>query len=91
METTVDLFYDVQNIAFRDAMLLLTVDNWTYSINLQKVIPKLYKAEDSVKKSYDIAPNGYGIHWTVLDEDYSVRWLIRNADKVEKVQDAKVA
>jgi Protein of unknown function (DUF2442) len=59
--------------------MTLGVDGQVYRLPLAQVSDRLANASDADRKIYRIAPSGYGIHWTTLDEDLSINGLLRLA------------
>ena len=41
--------------------------------------PRLLHADASLRKNWQVAGGGYGIHWPDIDEDLSVEGLLRGA------------
>jgi hypothetical protein len=59
--------------------MVLAVDGRVYRLPLAQVSDRLANASEAERKIYRIAPSGYGIHWTLLDEDLSINGLLRLA------------
>lgn len=70
--------HQVDAIHFDDDKLMLKIDGKAYSFDLSKISEKLLAASDWERNLYTISPSGYGIHWTVIDEDLSVDGLLKN-------------
>ena len=69
-------YHDVQNVAFTDGEMVLTVDGATHRFELKAVSPRLFYAKQIERKRYEISPSGYGIHWPLLDEDLAIDGLL---------------
>ena len=40
--------------------------------------PRLAGATKAERQAAELSPGGYGVHWSLLDEDLSVRGLVRS-------------
>lgn len=47
-------------------------------IDLEKVSTRLLVASEAERNLYKISPSGYGIHWPLIDEDISVKALLKD-------------
>ncbi len=74
-----DKQYNVSNIEFRGEWIILSVNEETYQIPIAQASKKLAQATDIERKMYRISPSGYGIHWYVIDEDLTIKGLIKLA------------
>ncbi|MDO9263569.1 MAG: DUF2442 domain-containing protein [Desulfosalsimonadaceae bacterium] len=54
------------------------MDGQTKRFNLKEVSPLLEKATEIERKTFEVSPSGYGIHWPLLDEDISIDGLLGN-------------
>ena len=68
--------HKVENIRFSGSQMKIRVDGREKNVNLTKVSRKLLKASIKEKECYEISPSGYGIYWSMIDEDLSVDSLI---------------
>jgi hypothetical protein len=71
--------YEVESVDFEGEWMILAVDGQVYRLPLSHVSDRLAKASETDRKLYRIAPSGYGIHWLTLDEDLSIRGLLKLA------------
>lgn len=78
-------FYNTVKIDFKSDCMFITVDGNRYKINLRGYSDKLYKASGEDRMKYKISPDGYGISWEKLDEDLSVKSLIRDGIKLSNI------
>ncbi len=72
-------FHEVENVDFAGSNMILTVDGRDYQLDLTSISERLARASDAARRSYSIAPSGYGIHWPEIDEDLTVDGLIAAA------------
>ncbi len=72
--------HQIDEVKFIDNMLMLLVDGKAYNFELNKISVKLLAASDWQRNLYTISPSGYGIHWTMLDEDLSIDGLLKNIE-----------
>jgi hypothetical protein len=68
----------IDGVLFQKEQLILLVDNKRLAFNLDKISPKLKKADKKERETYEISPSGYGIHWPLLDEDLSIESLLKS-------------
>ena len=69
-------YHQVNNLKFEDDYLVLTIDGKEKKFKLQDVSLALEKASERERKTFEISPSGYGIHWPLLDEDISIDGLL---------------
>jgi len=62
----------IQRIVFSGSQMKIKVDGKEVAVNLTKVSPRLLKASKKEREAYEVSPSGYGIHWSLIDEDLSV-------------------
>ena len=62
----------------RDSLVVDLVDGRTISVPLIWY-PKLLKATQKQRASWEICGGGYGIHWPEIDEDLHTEGLLRGA------------
>jgi hypothetical protein len=71
--------HEVESLDFEGDWMTLGVDGQVYRLPLAQVSDRLANASEADRKIYRIAPSGYGIHWTTLDEDLSINGLLKLA------------
>ena len=64
--------HKVQKISFSGSQMRIKVDGKEVIINLTKTSQRLLKASKKERETYKVSPSGYGIHWSLIDEDLSV-------------------
>lgn len=57
--------------------LLIYVERKHYLIKWADCSPLLKNASPEERQLFELSPAGYGIHWPLLDEDLSIKGLIR--------------
>lgn len=67
----------IQSISFQDEEMIIEIDDLKYNINLTKVSKKLLHATAEERNRYEISPANYGIHWALIDEDLSIKGLLK--------------
>ncbi len=70
-------FHKVDNISFDKKTMTLAIDNQEYKFDLARVSKRLLEANEEERKTLEISPSGYGIHWPLIDEDLSVEGLLK--------------
>jgi len=68
--------HNVEQISFEDDFILLWVDGHEYRFRLSDVSERLARASRIEREKYEISPSGYGIHWSMIDEDLSIDGLL---------------
>lgn len=71
-----DKAHNVQNVSFTGTTLHLQVDGKSYEVEISRYSKSLATASHEQRMKFEISPNGYGIHWSELDEDLSIDGLI---------------
>ena len=69
-------YHGVKEITFTGDVLEATIDGATKRFNLKEVSSLLEKATEIERKTFEISPSGYGIHWPLLGEDISIDGLL---------------
>lgn len=69
-------YHDIKEIKFIGDVLEATIDGNTKRFMLKDVSPLLEKASATERKTFEVSPSGYGIHWPLLDEDISIDGLL---------------
>ncbi len=72
-------YHHVQHLEFEGQWMILTVDNHTYRLSIDQASSRLANASEADRKIYQVSPSGYGIHWSIIDEDLSIDGLIHLA------------
>jgi uncharacterized protein DUF2442 len=73
--------HTIQAITFNQNSICLQIDGQEIKVSLDKVSSKLKAATEAERNHYKISPSGYGIHWSLIDEDLSVDALLKIAAK----------
>jgi len=68
--------HDIENIQFEGDFFGVTIDGAPRKFELAKVSPLLQQASDAERKTFEVSPSGYGIHWPLLEEDISIDALL---------------
>jgi len=69
-------YYDIGEIKFNGDFLEATIDGAIKRFQLKDISPLLEKASETERKTFEVSPSGYGIHWPLLDEDISIDGLL---------------
>lgn len=69
----------IQTVTFDANFMFLTINGSEIKVLLEKVSKKLQEANELERMFYNISPSGYGIHWSLIDEDLSVDALLKIA------------
>lgn len=69
--------HSVENVHIEQGLLCLVVDGCSYQYKLESISNALAAASKAERKTFDISPGGYGIHWPLIDEDLSIDGLLR--------------
>ncbi len=68
--------HDIKAIMFDGDHMTLKIDGKKHTFNLKNVSHPLWRASEAQRKSFEISPSGYGIHWPLIDEDLSIDGLL---------------
>jgi hypothetical protein len=68
--------HDIEKVLFQDDTMILTVDGKEYSLALKDISQKTCQSLAGRGAAYEISPSGYGIHWSLIDEDLSIDGLL---------------
>jgi hypothetical protein len=69
-------YHDIGEIKFHGDMLEATIDGVTKRFQLKNISTLLDKASEIERRTFEVSPSGYGIHWPLLDEDISIDGLL---------------
>ena len=69
-------FHKVENLTFKDDTMALRIDDVEYNFNLKNISELLLHASKSEREHFEISSSGYGIHWSLLDEDLSIDGIL---------------
>lgn len=64
--------HEVQSVRPDREYLYLTVDGRSYQIRWEDCSPRLAQATMEQRRIFEVAPSGYGIHWSEIDEDLAI-------------------
>jgi hypothetical protein len=68
--------HDVRNITFEGEFIILTIDGQERRFRLSEISPLLLRASDHERNAFEVSPSGYGVHWSLIDEDLSIDGLL---------------
>lgn len=68
-------YHDIENVIFEHDEMKLFVDGKQYSFLLADISERLLHASQFEKEKFELSPSGYGIHWSLIDEDLSIDGL----------------
>ncbi len=74
-------FFDVKDVRIDEKHLSIRIDGTDYSFPLKNISSRLLKASKQERQTFTIDKYGYGIHWSSIDEDLSVKGLVEQAVK----------
>jgi len=70
--------HNIEKVSFESNCMTLQMDGEALILHLDKLSPKLLKANKVERELYKISPSGYGIHWPLIDEDISIEAILKN-------------
>ena len=73
--------HKIGNIAFINNQMIIDIDGNELKIPLDKLSQRLQASNDIERAMYKISPSGYGIHWPLIDEDLSIKGILRDFGK----------
>lgn len=68
--------HHIEHVRVEKGSLSLTVDGVRIQCELKDVSSLLAAAKEEEKKTFEVSPSGYGIHWPLIDEDISIDGLL---------------
>ena len=69
-------YHKIEKVDFKEEKLILKIVGEEYIFPLSKISKKLSRASHVEREKYQISPSGYGIHWSLIDEDLSIDGLL---------------
>jgi hypothetical protein len=69
-------YHNIENLHFSGDHMILTIDGEEKRIRIKDVSLILDRASEKERRTFEISPSGYGIHWPLIDEDIAVDGLI---------------
>lgn len=84
-ETEMKQLHKVSAITFNDDKLIMIIDGQHYEFLLTRISSKLARASKIELENYKLSPSGYGIYWSLLDEDLSIDGLLKTAKPIHKI------
>ncbi len=78
--------HTIKNIKFHNKILFINIDGVEYQFPLKSISTKLYNATPDELNKFIISPSGYGIHWPLIDEDISVKGLLKTKLNKSKIK-----
>jgi hypothetical protein len=76
MEGKMNKHHEIKEIDFINDTMKIIIDGKEFVFPLNLISKKLFKASDIERRTYNISPSGYGIHWKLIDEDLSIDGLL---------------
>jgi len=74
--------HEVEIIRADESHLYVKVDTQLYRILWQQCSPKLSRANLDERSLIRVSPSGYGLHWSLIDEDLAIEPLVAIAEKL---------
>jgi len=68
--------YQIERINFINDLMKMNINGKNYDFNLNQVSLKLLNASEIERNFFKISPSGYGVHWSLIDEDLAIDALI---------------
>ena len=63
-------------VRIESGFLIIERNNETYRFELKTISERLAKATPAQLSEFTVSPSGYGIHWSLIDEDISIPALV---------------
>ncbi|MBU1626299.1 DUF2442 domain-containing protein [bacterium] len=73
--------HDIADVTIDKEYLKLTIDGIKHSFLLSDVSKKPAEASKPEREKFKVSPSGYGIHWSLIDEDISIGGLVKITHK----------
>jgi len=72
----VDKVHEIGGLSFDGDRMRITVDGKDHVFALKDLSPRLLRASQTERETFEVSPSGYGIHWPMVDEDLSIDGLL---------------
>ena len=69
-------YHQVTGLHFEGHVMILSIDGQEKRFQVSEISPTLQHASEQERNLFEISPSGYGIHWSLLDEDLSIDGLL---------------
>ncbi len=69
--------HNIQSVSFEQESMIIKINELEYKFDLNILSSKLLKATPQQRNQYQISPANYGIYWPLIDEDISIKQLIK--------------
>lgn len=69
-------YHETETVQFQDEKLRIRIDGEEHEFDLSTISGKLANASEIERTKYQISSSGYGIHWSLIDEDLSIDGLL---------------
>ncbi len=69
-------YHEIRNLHFSGEYMILTIDGDEKKFRIKEISSALEKASQNERNAYEISPSGYGVHWSLIDEDISIDGLL---------------
>lgn len=76
-------FHEIEIVSSDETYLYLDIDGVTYRLRWSDGSPVLAKATMAERRRIEISPSGYGLHWSLVDEDLAIAPLLKIMERVE--------
>ena len=84
-------YHKIEKIVFKNNELITQIDGKEYTFQLSDISPKLANASQIERDNYKISPSGYGIHWSLIDEDLSIDGLLGIQHSPKTIKESALA
>ena len=71
-----DEVHEIRGLSFDGDRMRVNIDGKDRVFALSDVSPRLLRASETERETFEVSPSGYGIHWPMIDEDLSVDGLL---------------
>ncbi len=68
--------HEVEEVRIEEDKLVLVVDGMHKEYPIAEISDRLEEATEEQRKTFEVSPSGYGIHWPLIDEDLSIDGLL---------------
>ena len=68
--------HKLADIHFDGDTLVLKIDGERNEFSLRDISKPLFQASKIERNTFKVSPSGYGINWTLIDEDLSIDGLL---------------
>ena len=69
-------YHEIKNLRLSGEYITLNIDGEEKKFKIKDISPRLDKASETERNTFEVSSSGYGIHWPLIDEDIAIDGLL---------------